>query len=285
MRIGVGFPYEAIGTDPALYRAYAQRAEELGFGHMTFIDHVLGAEHARRDPPFEGPYTEESVFHEPLTLISWLAAATDRLELCTNVLILAQRQTALVTKQATEIQILSGGRLRLGLGTGWNYIEYESLGVPYAGRGARLEEQVEVLRTLWTEPVVDYRGRFHRIDRAGQRPLPGSTIPIWFGGFSDAQQERCARLGDGFVFMRMSRLSLGAVGKIRDRAGELGRDPDALGFEAPAAGTGAELAGAIERWGAAGGTHVTVEVPGEGGDLLGGLARVARDLGGLLRES
>ncbi|HUZ10922.1 MAG TPA: LLM class F420-dependent oxidoreductase [Acidimicrobiales bacterium] len=285
MKIGVGFPYEAIGTDPDVYRAYARRAEELGFHHMTFIDHVLGAEHARRDPPFEGPYTEESVFHEPLTLISWLAASTERLELCTTILILAQRQTALVAKQAAEIQVLSGGRLRLGLGTGWNFVEYESLGIPFAQRGARLEEQVEVLRKLWTEPVLDYTGRFHRIDRAGQRPLLGSMVPIWFGGFSDAQQDRCARLGDGFVFMRMSRLSLSAIGKIRDRAEEVGRDPDALGFEAPAGGTGRELTGAIEQWEAAGGTHVTVQVPGEAGGLLGGLSRVARDLGELLSGS
>jgi probable F420-dependent oxidoreductase len=284
MRIGVGFPYDAVGDDPDLYRAYAQRAEDLGFHHMNFIDHVLGAEHARRDPPFEGPYTEQSVFHEPFTLISWLAAATERLELCTGVLVLAQRQAALVAKQAAEVQILSRGRLRLGLGTGWNYVEYESLGVPYAGRGARLDEQVDVLRRLWTEPVVDFTGRFHRIDRAGLRPLLGSPVPIWFGGFSDAAQDRCARTGDGFVFMRLSRLACDAVTRIRDAARTLGRDPDALGFEAPAGGA-AGLAADIERWRAHGGTHVSVAVPGEGRGLLEELDRVAHELGSLLRGS
>jgi probable F420-dependent oxidoreductase len=282
MKIGVGFPYDRIGADPGLYRAYAQRAEELGFHHMTFIDHVLGAEHARREPPFEGPYDEESIFHEPLTLISWLAAATERLELCTSILILAQRQAALVAKQAAEIQILSGGRLRLGLGTGWNYVEYESLGVPYARRGARLEEQVAVMRELWTEPLVDFTGTFHRIDRAGLRPLLGASVPIWFGGFSQAQQDRCARIGDGFMFMRASRLSREAVGRIRDRAEQAGRDPSILGFEIPAEGAGEDLRDALGAWRDAGGTHATVNVPGVGRDLLDGLSTIARDLGPLL---
>jgi probable F420-dependent oxidoreductase len=282
MKIGVGFPYDRIGTDPDAYRAYAQQAETLGFHHMTFIDHVLGAEHARRDPPFEGPYTEESIFHEPLTLMSWLAAATERLELCTSILILAQRQAALVAKQAAEIQILSKGRLRLGLGTGWNYVEYESLGVPYARRGARMEEQVAVMRELWTEPLLDFTGDFHRIERAGLRPLLGASVPIWFGGFSEAQQDRCARIGDGFMFMRASRLSREAVSRIRDRATEVGRDPDALGFEVPVEGSGTQLREAIDAWEAVGGTHVTVSVPGEGRDLVEGLATVARDLGPLL---
>ena len=282
MKIGIGFPYDAAGDDPAVYRAYAQRADELGFEFMTFIDHVLGAEHARRDPPFEGPYTEESVFHEPLTLMSWIAAFTERIELATGVLVLSQRQAALVAKQAAEVQLLSGGRLRLGLGTGWNYVEYESLGVPYAGRGRRLEEQVEVMRALWTEPVVDYTGRFHRIDRAGLRPLLGRPVPIWFGGFSEAQQDRCARIGDGFTFMRPSSLALAAVDRIRRRAEELGRDPDALGFEVAVPGSGAPLVEAIERWRSAGGTHATVGVEGTGPELVAGLERVARDLGSLL---
>ncbi len=183
MQVGVRFPYEEIGNDPDLYAAFARRAEELGFGFLAFVDHVLGAEHARRNPPFEGPYHEESIFHEPMTLMAWLAAQTDRIELTTSILVLPQRQAVLAAKQAAEVQILSRGRLRLGVGIGWNYVEYESLGVPYRDRGARLEEQVEVMRTLWTDPLLDYEGRFHRIDRAGFRPVLGELVPIWFGGF------------------------------------------------------------------------------------------------------
>ena len=293
MKIGVGFPYQTIGDDPGLYRAYALHAEGLGFAHLAFVDHVLGSEHARRDPPLTGPYTEESIFHEPLTLMGWLAAQTQRIELVTAILILAQRQAVLVAKQAAELQLLSRGRLRLGVGTGWNYLEYESMGVPYAQRGRRLEEQVDVMRRLWTEPLLDYKGEFHRISRSGQRPLLGAPVPIWFGGFSNAAQDRCARIGDGFTFMRMTSLSLAAIERIRRHAAELGRDPEALGFETILGeqwpirikGSDTTLGDALEQWRVAGGTHATVMVPGEGKELLGSLDRIAKDVGSLLQET
>ena len=285
MQIGLRYPYEEIGDDPGLYAAFAQKAEQLGFKFLTFVDHVLGAEHARRDPPFEGPYDEESVFHEPMTLMAWLAAVTENIDLTTSVLILPQRQAVLVAKQAAEVQLLSRGRLRLGVGIGWNYVEYESLGVPYRNRGALLEEQVEVMRALWTERLLDYTGRFHRIDRAGFRPLLGKPIPVWFGGFSEAQQDRCARIGDGFTFMRTSRLSRQAVQKIKTRAAALGRDPDKLGFETIAFSSGPELIGDIEEWAAAGGTHIGLMTQGAGGELLDSLDTMARTLGGLLTDA
>jgi probable F420-dependent oxidoreductase len=284
MKIGVRYPYEELGDDVRLHAAFARKAEELGFRFLTFVDHVVGAEHAGRNPPFEGPYDEESVFHEPLTLMAWLAAQTEQIELTTSVLVLPQRQAVLAAKQAAEVHWLSHGRLRLGVGIGWNYVEYESLGVPYRDRGARLEEQVGVMRALWTERLLDYEGRFHRIDRAGFRPLPGELIPIWFGGFSEAQQDRCARIGDGFTFMRTSRLTLRAVANIKTKAAALGRDPDALGFETIGNHTGADLIAEVEQWGAAGGTHMGVWARGTGVELLDSLAEIARELGVLLTD-
>jgi probable F420-dependent oxidoreductase len=200
MQLGAVFPTCEIGDDPAAIRDYAQAAEALGYGHLITYDHVLGAVHEGREPRLTGPYTEQDPFHEPFVLFGFLAAVTTRLWLHTGVIILPQRQTALVAKQAAEVAVLSGGRFALGVGTGWNHVEYEALGMDYATRGARLSEQVELLRRLWSEPVVDFKGRFHRVDRAGILPRPSAPIPIWFGGFSPPAIRRAARLGDGFLF-------------------------------------------------------------------------------------
>jgi probable F420-dependent oxidoreductase len=183
MKIGAVFPHLEIGSDPVVLRDWAQTAEELGYSHLLAYDHVLGAEHADREPKLVGPpYTEESDFHEPLVLFGYFAACTSRVELVTGVIILPQRQTALVAKQAAEVDILSGGRLRLGVGTGWNWVEYDSLGETYATRGPRQEEQVEVLRKLWAEPVIDYTGEWHRVERAGIKPLPGGRFQSGLAG-------------------------------------------------------------------------------------------------------
>jgi probable F420-dependent oxidoreductase len=266
MQVGVVFPQTELGADPAVLRDYAQTAEQLGFSHIVAYDHVLGAEHAGRAVPFEGPYTEESAFHEPLTLFAYLAAVTQRIGFMTGVLIVTQRQTALVAKQAAEVTLLSGNRLRLGIGTGWNYVEYESLGVPYRGRGRRQEEQVEVLRRLWTEPVVDFSGRYHRIDRAGIRPLPSTPIPIWFGGYSDVVFERTARIGDGFFFSRLSSLAVSAIDRIRSQAVELGRNPQDIGFEIQIRldVSSEVMSAALQRWADAGGTHACISTMGMG---------------------
>lgn len=172
MDFGAVFPTTQIGSDPAVIRDFAQTAEGLGYRRLSVYDHVLGAVHADRDPPLTGPYTEDDPFHEPLVLLGFLAACTTTIELEVAVLVLPQRQTVLVAKQAAEVDVLSGGRLLLAVGTGWNYVEYESMGMPFADRGRRLDEQVDLLRRLWREPVVDYRGKYHRVDRAGLRPLP-----------------------------------------------------------------------------------------------------------------
>lgn len=231
MKIGAIYPHLEIGSDPVVIRDWAQTVEDLGYDHILAYDHVLGAEHAGRDPALWGPYTEDDAFHEPFVLFGYFAAATSRVELATGVLILPQRQTALVAKQTATLDMLCGGRLRLGVGTGWNYVEYDSLNENFKNRGRRQEEQVEVLRELWTKPLVDYQGKYHRIERAGIKPLPTRQIPIWFGGFTDAAFERAARLGDGFIFGGSHEDSLAIVPKLRDMVAEQGRDPASFGIE------------------------------------------------------
>ena len=192
MKIGAIFPTTEIGTDPVVIRDWAQTAEQLGYDHVVIYDHVLGAEHEGRDPLLTGPYTEADPFHEPFVLLAYLAGFTTKLELVTGILVLPQRQTVLVAKQAAELDLLSGGRLRLGVGTGWNFVEYESLGMTFEDRGQRFDEQIDLLRKLWSQPVLDFDGRYHRIDRAGLLPLPGRKIPIWFGAFTEVALRRAA---------------------------------------------------------------------------------------------
>lgn len=226
------FPTTQIGNDPAMIRDFAQTAEGLGYRRLSVYDHVLGAVHEGRDPPLLGPYTEQTPFHEPLVLLGFLAACTTSIELEIAVLVLPQRQTALVAKQAAEVDVLSGGRLVLGVGTGWNYVEYESLGMPFRGRGRRLDEQVELLRRLWREPVLDYTGHHHRIPRAGIRPLPGRHIPIWFGGGGPASMRRTAQMGDGFVFGSAGPRTHQRAALLHQALAEHGRDPATFPMEA-----------------------------------------------------
>src|SRR3984893_882039 len=233
MDLSVVFPTTRIGNDPAVIRDFAQTAEGLGYRRLLAYDHVLGALHADRDPPLAGPYTENDPFHEPLVLLGFLAACTTTIELAVAVLVLPQRQTALLAKQAAEVDLLSGGRLVLAVGTGWNYVEYESLGMPFAGRGRRLDEQVDVLRRLWREPVLDYRGEFHRIDRAGILPRPGrGTIPVWFGGGAEASLARAARTGDGLVSGAAGPRPPRRAARLRELLAERGRDAGTFPMDA-----------------------------------------------------
>src|SRR5579871_6659500 len=180
MQIGVTFPQNEIGPDPIAIRDYAQAAESLGYNHLLAFDHVLGADPTHRQG-WQG-YTQKSMFHEPFVLFGYIAALT-RLELVTGVVILPQRQTALVAKQAAEVDILTGGKFRLGVGVGWNPVEYEGLGMNFRTRGRAVEEQVEVMRLLWSKEVVSYKGKYHTIAEAGLNPLPvRRSIPIWMGG-------------------------------------------------------------------------------------------------------
>src|SRR5438552_7102877 len=232
MRIGVVFPQTEIGDDPIAIRDYAQTVEQLGYQHLLIYDHVLGASIANR-PDWRGPYTSDTLFHEPFVLFGYLAGLTKRIELVTGVIILPQRQTVLVAKQAAALDVLSGGRLRLGIGIGWNPVEYEALGENFKNRGRRSEEQVEVMRKLWTQELVTFEGEWHKITDAGLNPLPiQRPIPAWFGGGHDQTLRRVARLGDGwFPLLAPDDACRGAIEKIHSYAQEAGRDPSSVGIQ------------------------------------------------------
>ena len=232
MRKGVVFPQTEAGTDPIAVRDYAQAVESLGYDHLVAFDHVLGANAASR-PEWRGAYRHTDSFYEPFVLFGNLAAVTERLELVTGIIILPQRQTALVAKQCATLDVLCGGRLRLGIGIGWNHVEYEALGESFRNRGRRSEEQVEVLRALWTQELVTYEGRWHKITDAGINPLPVQRpIPIQFGGRAEPLLRRIARMGDGwFPLFRPDAEGRALIERVRDYAREEGRDPGSIGIE------------------------------------------------------
>lgn len=263
MRLGVVFPQTEIGASRDGVRAFAEGIEALGFEHLLSYDHVLGADRAGH-PGFSGPYDAETLFHEPLVLYGYLAAVAPKLELVTGIIILPQRQTALVAKQAAEVDILTGGKFRLGVGQGWNAVEYEALGVPFAGRHKRLEEQIELLRRLWTEPVVTFDGRFDTVTAAGLMPLPVQRpIPIWMGGTTEAAAERIARLADGY-FPEMGTPPEGwpaRLEKMRAWREAAGRDPGTFGIDARidvAQGTPDDWKRRAEEWRELGATHLSL---------------------------
>ena len=266
MRIGVTFPQTEIGDDPAVIRDYAQAVEEMGYTHILVYDHVLGASTANR-PDWRGAYTSETLFHEPFVLFGYLAAVTRQVELVTNVIILPQRQTVLVAKQAAEVDVLSGGRLRLGIGVGWNDVEYEGLNENFRNRGVRSEEQVEVLRALWTQPVVSFHGRWHHVGEAGIKPLPVQRpIPIWFGGHAEQTLRRAGRLGDGWFPQRAPDGEMAAmIERLSSYAREAGRDPSSIGIEARLnAGSvpEGEWKQFVQAWRELGATHIGINTMG-----------------------
>ena len=267
MNIGVVFPQTEIGSDPAVVKDFAQAVEALGYSHLLVFDHVLGAD-PNREGGWTGTYDKDTQFHEPFVLFGYLAGVTDRIELVTGVLILPQRQTALVAKQAAEVDILSGGRLRLGVGTGWNQVEYEALNEDFHNRGRRQAEQVDVLRRLWADEVVDYRGKWHRIDRASINPRPGRAIPIWFGGRHPAMLRRMARLGDGwFPLLAPGDELTGLLAQVKDDIRAAGRDPAAFGVEGftnYANGDPDRWRRQVDGWKAAGATHVSLRTMNAG---------------------
>jgi probable F420-dependent oxidoreductase len=269
VQVGVIFPQTEIGADPGAVRAYAEAADGLGYRHLGVYDHVLGADPAvHRD--WKGPYDIADTFHEPMVLFGFLAAATG-LELATSILIGPQRQTALVAKQAAEVDVLTGGRLRLGLGIGWNPVEYQALGQSFGDRAARLEEQVEVLRRLWTEDSVTFAGRYHEIEGAGLAPRPVQRpIPIWLGGYAPPALRRVGRLADGWFPMVAPRHGL-EVGLeiIADSARGAGRDPGAIAFEGRVEWATRDLdkiADHAGRWREAGASHLSINTMGAGCD-------------------
>jgi probable F420-dependent oxidoreductase len=281
MQIGVVFPQTELGGDVGAVRAYGQGAEALGFRHLLAYDHVVGADPAVY-PGWDGPYDLHTTFHEPFVMFGYLAAVT-QLELVTGIIIAPQRQTALLAKQAAEVDLLADGRFRLGLGIGWNRVEYEALGQDFGTRGRRLDEQIDLLRRLWTEESVTYDGRFDQIKGAGLAPLPVQRpIPIWLGAQSPVAYRRVGRVADGWF----PQISPGpdldeALQVIADGAADAGRDPAAIGMDGRVTWRGdeAQLAERLTQWQRCGATHVSVNTMREGyqnvDEHLSALATVA----------
>ena len=270
------FPQTEIGADRGAIRTYAQRVEELGFTHLLAYDHVLGAD-PEVHQPWRGPYDVDTTFHEPFVLFGYIAAIT-AMELVTGIIILPQRQTALVAKQAAEVDILTDGHFRLGVGLGWNAVEYDALGTNFSDRGRRSVEQVELLRRLWTERSVTFVGEYEHVLGAGIAPPPVQRpIPIWFGASTPRAFRRAGRLGDGWLPMVPPGPKLDEARAIVEQAArEAGRDPAALGMEGRVSWTDAgvdKLVDHIGRWRAAGASHVAVNTMNAGlGSVDGHLA-------------
>jgi probable F420-dependent oxidoreductase len=267
MKAGVVYPQIELGGDTGAVKAFAQAAEDLGYDHIVIYDHVLGAEHAGREPKLSGPYKETDPFHEPLITYAYLAGITKKLELVTGVIILPQRQTALFAKQASDVDLFSDGRLRLGVGVGWNWVEFDGLEMHdhFRRRGRRQEHQIELIRKLWAKPVVTHEDRDHRIDRAGILPRPKRQIPIWFGGSSEAAYDRAARIGDGFLFgARTQTEAPNNKARIEAKLRGLGRDAASFGFESVQQYSRGDnqWPGDIAAWREAGGSHISVVTMG-----------------------
>jgi probable F420-dependent oxidoreductase len=243
----------------------------LGFDYLLAYDHVLGAVHADRTPQLSIPFTFHDPFHDPFVMFGYLAGITERIGFATGVLVLPQRQTALVARQAADVDLLSGRRLRLGVGVGSNPVEYEALGQDFRTRGAREEEQIDLLRRLFNEPVVDFSGRFDRVDRAALMPKPTRPIPIWLGGSGEKAFERAARLADGFIFVGACGIdhAVDAWKSLRERVSSHGRSVEDFGAEYVALSQGVDdLCEDVETWRAVGGTHLSIATMGFGLDSV-----------------
>ena len=268
MKLGAIFPQTEIGNDPLAIRDYAQAAEQLGYNHLLVYDHVLGAPPERFERlGFRPPYTHKTPFHEPFVLFGFLAGLTTNLELVTGILVLPQRQTALVGKQAAEVDVLTGGRLRLGVGIGWNAVEFEALGESFSNRGRRCEEQVALLRHLWTQELVDFDGEHHTVHRAGINPLPVQRpIPIWMGAMAEPAIKRAARIADGwFPQFPPGPDGTAAIERLRGYLQDAARRPEDFGVEGRIgmARTTEDQRGAmLEGWSELGATHVSFNTMG-----------------------
>jgi probable F420-dependent oxidoreductase len=265
MKIGVVFPQTEIGADPGAVRAYAQRVEQLGFSHVLAYDHVVGADPSVHTG-WSGPYDLHTMFHEPLVMFGYLAGITTSLELVTGVIIVPQRQAVLVAKQATEVDVLTGGRLRLGVGLGWNAVEFEALDMDFTTRGQRMEEQIELMRRLWSERSVTFSGKFHRVTGAGLAPLPvQQPIPVWIGAQSPRAYGRVGRLADGWFPMMAPGPDLEAAREVVHQAAvAAGRDPNTIGMEGRLSWSAnpEEISEGLRAWERAGATHVSVNTMG-----------------------
>jgi probable F420-dependent oxidoreductase len=263
MKLGISLPLTDIHGEPDTVRDFAQAAEGLGYHHLMAPDHVLGVNVASR-PDWGNRNTSQDYFHDPFVLFGFLSACTRKIEFSTQVLILAQRQTALVAKQAASLDVLSGGRFRFGIGVGWNPVEFVGLNENFNNRGKRSEEQVEVMQALWAQPHVTLKGQWHTIDDAGINPMPARrSIPLWFGGHVDATLRRIAKWGDGWMMLAHPRgkEAEAAFAKLRSYVKEAGRDADKVGLEvwvSTADGGPADWRDEFKYWKSAGVTHVTL---------------------------
>jgi probable F420-dependent oxidoreductase len=267
MHIGVTFPQSEITADPGAVRAYTEVAEELGYSHLLAYDHVVGADRKNR-PDFRGPYDLATMFHEPFVLFGFMAGFTQKLEFATGIVILPQRQTVLVAKQATEVDVLTGGRFRLGVGIGWNDVEYGALGQDFRTRAARSEEQIKLLRQLFSQESVTFEGRWDTVEEAGINPLPTRrSIPIWIGGSAEATLRRVVRIGDGWFPQMPPEKARPLLDRLRELALEAGRDPESLGIEARVTIAGKDeetWIAEVQGWQKMGATHLAVNTMGGG---------------------
>lgn len=287
MRIGVVFPQIEFGNDTGALREYVQTIEGLGYTHLLAYDHVLSADTTHR-PNWSGSYDLHDPFHEVFVFFGYVAALTQQLELVTGVLILPQRQTALVAKQAAEVDVLSNGRMRLGVGVGWNAVEYEGLGKSFANRGARSEEQMQLLRALWANESIIFDGQWEQVVEAGLNPLPiQQPIPIWLGGYAEATLRRVARYGDGWFPWRQPNDAMAAtLERLWDYTREAGRDPSEIGLEPKldiSSGPPEVWQRFVEGWRRLGATHLCVNTMGAGfaspKEHIAALELAARELG------
>ena len=267
MKVGAIYPQTELGGDVGAVKAFAQAAEEMGYDHLVIYDHVLGADHAGREPKLRGPYKNTDPFHEPLVTYAYLAGVTERIELVTGVLVLPQRQTALVAKQAADVDLFSGGRLRLGIGVGWNWVEFDALELPdtFKKRGRRQEAQIDLMRKLWVEQQIEHQDDFHRVDRAGILPLPKRQIPIWLGGSSEVAYDRAARMADGFLISGRSQDYAQKIKtRIEGQLDGLGRERSSFGFESIQSFNRGpnRWPEDIAAWQDAGGSHISIVTMG-----------------------
>ena len=278
MKIGVVLPHHEIGSDPGAIKAFAQGAEALGADNLLIYDHVLGVD-PDRPGGFRGPYDKDVQFHEPLTTFAFMAGVTSSIRFITTVLILPQRQTALVAKQVAELAILSENRFSLGIGTGWNVAEYEALNEDFTSRGKRQGEQVELMRLLWGSDSLDYQGEYHTIPYASINPRPSESIPILFGGGAPALLRRCARLGDGWIpLMGPNVAAANAIETLKQLREEQGLTWDGFKIQAQAQFSGGDPERWFthaNKWQELGATHIAVATHNAGEtDVDGFLKRV-----------
>ncbi len=271
MKIGVVYPQIETGGEPDALDTIGLATEALGFDSLLIYDHVVGAVHEGREPKLWGPYTDKHPFHDPFTAFCYLAGITKRIEFITGVLILPQRQTVLVAKQATDLDLVSRQRLTLGVGTGWNYVEYDALGEDFHKRGRKMDEQIPYLRRLWSEPVVSFEGQFDRIDRGNIIPRPKRQIPIFCGGFGEAPWRRAAKMADGFIFAGgLEEFGIPGVKRMRELLAEEGRSEENFGLHLilqSTRGKGLEVQESVDtlnRWRDLGGTHASISTMSRG---------------------